>query len=256
MKVIYILFFISLFLVLPLSFALEEVAQFEGSLDVGTDSGVVIIGPGGEQEQFCGNNIINKGEQCDTNNLNGKTCSSLLGLNYTGTLSCKSTCIYETSQCSLIQNTNGNNNGGTSGGGGGGGSTTFISTNTSKSAEAQGCVENWECGAWDLCIDSSQIRICSDKNNCGTTFLKPSLERLCENKAIFQNGEPTNLVGKLLGAVTGLGSRSTNLIVAISFLIMVLAIIIVINATKKDIPAQKVNEVITAGNNNKVINTE
>ncbi len=45
----------------------------------------------------CGNGIVDSGEQCDGSNLNGRTCQSL---GYSGgTLSCSSSCAYDTSQC-------------------------------------------------------------------------------------------------------------------------------------------------------------
>ena len=62
------------------------------------------------QASLCGNGLINTGEQCDGSNLAGATCKSI-GYK-TGTLSCSSTCRFDTSGCS-----------GSSGGGSGGGST-------------------------------------------------------------------------------------------------------------------------------------
>lgn len=48
--------------------------------------------------QNCGNGQINAGEQCDGTNLNNLTCQNLNG--YTGgTLSCDSSCQFDTSQC-------------------------------------------------------------------------------------------------------------------------------------------------------------
>jgi hypothetical protein len=58
----------------------------------------------------CGNNIKETGEQCDGTDLGGATCQSL---GYSGgTLSCKPSCEYNTSNCTT---------GGGGGGGGGGG---------------------------------------------------------------------------------------------------------------------------------------
>lgn len=47
----------------------------------------------------CGNGIIESGEKCDGTSLGGATCESVLGPGYTGTLSCKSDCTFETSGC-------------------------------------------------------------------------------------------------------------------------------------------------------------
>jgi hypothetical protein len=65
--------------------------------------------------QGCGDSVIETGEDCDTLNLNNKTCSTQ---GFTGgTLSCTAACAFNTSSCTV-----------SSGGGGGGGS-----SNTSKS---------------------------------------------------------------------------------------------------------------------------
>lgn len=56
----------------------------------------------GSNQSNCGNGLIDDGEQCDTSNLNGKTCSDLgLGFN-AGYLSCKSDCTFNTSHCYTI----------------------------------------------------------------------------------------------------------------------------------------------------------
>ncbi len=46
----------------------------------------------------CGNGTVEGGEQCDGTNLDGKTCQ-LLGFSWGGTLSCNSSCQFNTSQC-------------------------------------------------------------------------------------------------------------------------------------------------------------
>ena len=45
----------------------------------------------------CGNGVVDSGEDCDGNNLNGKSCSTegFAG----GTLSCTATCTFDTSSC-------------------------------------------------------------------------------------------------------------------------------------------------------------
>ncbi len=47
---------------------------------------------------WCGNNKIEGSELCDGTNLNGETCSSLV-VGSTGTLTCTSTCTFNTNQC-------------------------------------------------------------------------------------------------------------------------------------------------------------
>lgn len=63
----------------------------------------------------CGDTLVESGESCDTNNLNGKTCATE-GFT-TGTLSCTASCTFNTTSCTLAQNT---------GGGGGGSSNTSV----------------------------------------------------------------------------------------------------------------------------------
>ncbi len=55
-------------------------------------------------QSSCGNGQVDSGEQCDGNNLNGATCQSQ-GYD-AGTLSCKSDCTFDTSQCTNNGNYN------------------------------------------------------------------------------------------------------------------------------------------------------
>lgn len=55
---------------------------------------------------LCGNGVLNSGESCDGANLNGKVCSTL-GLGFTGgSLSCTSSCTFNTTACtsSTVEN--------------------------------------------------------------------------------------------------------------------------------------------------------
>ncbi|MGH7336647.1 MAG: hypothetical protein ACREI7_03635, partial [Myxococcota bacterium] len=45
----------------------------------------------------CGNGVLDSGEQCDAGNLNGATCASQGFV--AGTLSCSSSCTFDTSEC-------------------------------------------------------------------------------------------------------------------------------------------------------------
>ena len=239
MKIILGILFFAIVLNISLALALEEVASFGGSLDVGHEGGVINISTGGEQAPFCGNNIIEIGEQCDGSNLNGATCSSLLGNNFTGSLSCKPNCIYDASLCRLIietppiggTTTGGSSGGGSGGGGGGRSGTTTVAISSSESA-AGGCVENWECQEWSRCIAGEQVRICSDKNNCSTIFLKPLIGRLCESKAIFNDlktEDSQGIIGTLLGAVIGVGENKYNASIILAFILFIVAAILLIN---------------------------
>src|SRR3989344_7971247 len=68
--------------------------------------------------------------------------------------------------------------GGSEGSGGGGGSSSGGSPSNS------GCVENWNCSAWNSCIRDGilgvQTRGCVDLNNCGTENYKPALLQNCK----------------------------------------------------------------------------
>lgn len=58
--------------------------------------------------RYCGDGIINNGEACDGSNLNGKSCETLSGSSFTGgTLSCSSSCTFNTSSCTSGQQSGG-----------------------------------------------------------------------------------------------------------------------------------------------------
>jgi len=67
---------------------------------------------------FCGNNIKETGEECDTNDLNGKSCTTQ-GFT-SGSLSCSSSCTFVTSACSNSSSSSSGGSGSSSGSGGGG----------------------------------------------------------------------------------------------------------------------------------------
>jgi hypothetical protein len=45
--------------------------------------------------------------------------------------------------------------------------------------EPEPCVEDWTCGNWSVCVDSSQTRTCTDNNACGTEDDKPDESQSC-----------------------------------------------------------------------------
>src|SRR5262249_38542425 len=50
----------------------------------------------------CGNGVIDPGEQCDTSDLNGESCTTL---GFTGgVLTCNSSCAFDTSECAACGN--------------------------------------------------------------------------------------------------------------------------------------------------------
>lgn len=71
---------------------------------------------------------------------------------------------------------NGPSNGGTGGGGSGGGI----------------CLPSWNCTAWSDCTDSTQVRVCKDKWNCGDDSTKPIETQNCvmpQSEFIEQSSE-------------------------------------------------------------------
>jgi len=64
------------------------------------------------------------------------------------------------------------------------------------------CTENWDCGEWSACDGGTQIRTCTDLNNCGTTFDKPDESRSCEVGYGGGGGGPTISDGVSSGGVT------------------------------------------------------
>jgi hypothetical protein len=46
------------------------------------------------------------------------------------------------------------------------------------------CSPNWECGAWQECIESVQVRACTDLNNCGTQEGMPSTSQACTSEVL------------------------------------------------------------------------
>lgn len=53
---------------------------------------------------YCGDSNVNMnlGEECDLADLNSKTCASVQGNSYEGTLSCTASCTFDTNKCSSV----------------------------------------------------------------------------------------------------------------------------------------------------------
>lgn len=92
----------------------------EGSIEsiVGKSSNTYSVESGSAFQWYCGDGFIDPDESCEGANLNSATCSSL---GYaSGTLSCLSTCTFDTTSCVAAS----------SGGGGGGGGGGVLPTST------------------------------------------------------------------------------------------------------------------------------
>ena len=134
-KGIYLLFFAIITSAL-VAIALEQVSESKGSFDVSVGEFGMRLTPNNTQQEFCGNDIKEGTEQCDGTDLGGATCSSVLGSNFEGSLSCQPepNCIYNTTSCSAKPPTD--TGVGAGGGGGGGGGATAAETVTVTDREA------------------------------------------------------------------------------------------------------------------------
>jgi hypothetical protein len=77
------------------------------------------------------------------------------------------------------------------------------------------CVEDWECSFWNDCVDSQQIRTCTDLNECDTILSKPAEDLACsiplvdeEEKVVEGAEEETTGLGAITGAVIGGGTTT------------------------------------------------
>jgi hypothetical protein len=77
-----------------------------------------------------------------------------------------------------------------------------------------GCQEDWSSSGWSSCADGTQIFICFDKNNCGTTSLKPASCGNSQACTIIQEQTPPSTGGG--GGGGGGGSPTNNNLVATS----------------------------------------
>ena len=58
------------------------------------------------------------------------------------------------------------------------------------------CVESWICSGWSDCSDYNQYRTCVDEHDCGTTEVKPLLQKDCQ-QAIVSGPQPTQISSRL-----------------------------------------------------------
>ena len=151
------------------------------AVDKGGNEGPGIVGSITiDTGENCGNGEIDTGEDCDGSNLNSKTCSSF-GYDK-GTLSCTSSCNFDTSACA-------NNIGGSRGSSSSNYRPIKINeTNTSTSSSTD-CTPDWSCSDWGDCKEGFKERICTDSNNCETDEGKPAEKEEC---TIFKDDQTDN----------------------------------------------------------------
>ncbi len=129
--------------------------------------------------QSCGDGIINGNEECEGSNLGTNTCESE-GFD-AGTLTCASDCTLNENGCTTQSSST--ESGGDEDDDGADEvirSTTIISTNAVQEEKTKdSCTPNWECGEWQECIDETQIRICTDLNQCNPEELASTESQAC-----------------------------------------------------------------------------
>ena len=51
------------------------------------------------------------------------------------------------------------------------------------------CKESWSCNSWSSCVNGTQTRICTDKNDCGTNLSKPADNQGCNETITLQSNQ-------------------------------------------------------------------
>ncbi|MDD5012433.1 MAG: hypothetical protein PHQ66_02190 [Candidatus Nanoarchaeia archaeon] len=70
------------------------------------------------------------------------------------------------------------------------------------------CVESWECTSWTACTNSTQSRVCTDANACGTKGSKPSEVQTCQDLSCSGKGgkictSTQNCTGSIVSSSNG-----------------------------------------------------
>jgi cysteine-rich repeat protein len=125
-------------------------------------------------QDVCGNDLIDLGEDCDGDNLNGQDCATLSDVFVGGTLLCSNTCSFNTSQCVVANQENCNvvgdeDNDGAS------------DCADSDCAVDPDCIESGNCGD-GIDNDLDGLIDCLDAAQCATDPL--CVVNLCGNGAI------------------------------------------------------------------------
>jgi hypothetical protein len=120
-----------------------------------------------------------------------------------------------TQVCTVPQTSTGGGGGGGGGGSSGSGASSTTST-TSTNSSRNTCIENWNCTSWSDFNNNCGTRTCNDKNNCGTTLLKPATTKACSN----------GITGGVIGAITNFAKTPAG-IVSITFVVVVLLVVII-----------------------------
>ncbi len=112
--------------------------------------------------------------------------------------------------------------------------TTPDTTSTTATADAiqqtPTCSPNWNCGDWQECINGTQVRACTDSNNCGIQEGMPETSQACTSPIVNETQTQSkqnffNLVGSVIkgpiGAVGNFFSNKTNVFISSGVLVAV-----------------------------------
>ncbi|MBW2980810.1 DNRLRE domain-containing protein [Candidatus Woesearchaeota archaeon] len=111
----------------------------------------------------------------------------------------------------------------------------------------EGCSEYWICSGWGECVDSAQLRVCTDVNNCGTIDNKPSETRGCTVEEIPETENVTQ-IPEVIPKVTGktievLPYQPPNPVYFVPTILLLVTLIAIIALRKTKLPDKIKNSI-------------
>ena len=95
-------------------------------------------------------------------------------------------------------------------------SQTSAASATSNVVQTSTCTPSWTCGDWQECVNGTQLRVCTDVNNCGTQDGMPEASQACtpvlsNNQTAQQKKGFFSLVGSVVqGPIHAVGNFFNN----------------------------------------------